>query len=140
MDTTLHHLLMSDHSLLQKCFFAEIQELGLTPGQPKVLDFLQTHDGAMQKDIARGCCIEPASLSTLLNGMERKGLICRRADSRNRRNTYIHLTENGRALCGRIRDAFRRIETQALRRLSADEAAALTDYLIKIKEELESTL
>ena len=73
MEQSLHYLLMADHSLLRKRFFAEIQPLGLTPGQPKVLEYLQAHDGAMQKDIARGCCIEPATLSPLLTGMERRG-------------------------------------------------------------------
>ena len=37
MEQSLHYLLMADHSLLRKRFFAEIQPLGLTPGQPKVL-------------------------------------------------------------------------------------------------------
>ena len=69
MEQSLHYLLMADHSLLRKRFFAEIQPLGLTPGQPKVLEYLQAHDGAMQKDIARGCCIEPATLSPQLTVM-----------------------------------------------------------------------
>lgn len=30
----------------------ELQKYGLTPGQPKVLDYLFDHDGAMQKEIA----------------------------------------------------------------------------------------
>ena len=38
MEQSLHYLLMADHSLLRKRFFAEIQPLGLTPGQPKVLE------------------------------------------------------------------------------------------------------
>ena len=54
MEQSLHYLLMADHSLLRKRFFAEIQPLGLTPGQPKVLEYLQAHDGAMQKDTSPG--------------------------------------------------------------------------------------
>lgn len=70
MEFSTHYLLMADHAMLQKLVMSRIKPLGLTTGQPKVLDFLQDHDGAMQKDIAKGCHIEPSSLSTILGGME----------------------------------------------------------------------
>ena len=129
MEQSLHYLLMADHSLLRKRFFAEIQPLGLTPGQPKVLEYLQAHDGAMQKDIARGCCIEPATLSPLLTGMERRGL--------SRRSVHIFLTEEGKALCGAIREAFAAVEAKALAALSPEEAEALRVDLGKVLAELE---
>lgn len=65
MEFSTHYLLMADHAMLQKLVMSRIKPLGLTTGQPKVLDFLQDHDGAMQKDIAKGCHIEPSSLSTI---------------------------------------------------------------------------
>ena len=34
-----------------------IDNFGLTPGQPKVLDYLKEHDGASQKEIAGACGI-----------------------------------------------------------------------------------
>ena len=89
MNDTLHYLLMADHALLQKILFANIRDSGLSLGQPKVLDFLKDHDGAVQKDIAKGCHIEPASLSTILTGMEKSGLITRETNENNRRNLYI---------------------------------------------------
>lgn len=69
MEFSTHYLLMADHAMLQKLVMSRIKPLGLTTGQPKVLDFLQDHDGAIQKDIAKGCHIEPSSLSTILGGM-----------------------------------------------------------------------
>ena len=140
MEHSLHYLLMADHSLLQKHFFAEIQALGLTPGQPKVLDYLQAHDGAMQKDIARGCCIEPATLSPLLTGMERRGLLRRSADRESRRTVRICLTEEGEALCGQINRAFAAVETRALGTLTEQEAAALRTGLVKMLEAMEETV
>lgn len=137
MEQSLHYLLMADHSLLRKRFFAEIQPLGLTPGQPKVLEYLQAHDGAMQKDIARGCRIEPATLSPLLTGMERRGLLRRDTDGENRRSVRIFLTEEGKVLCGAIREAFAAVEAKALAALSPEEAEALRVGLAKILAELE---
>lgn len=73
MQETLHYLLMADHLMVQKALIASVKDTGLTPGQPKILDYLLHHDGAIQKDIAIFCHIEPASLTVILNGMESKG-------------------------------------------------------------------
>lgn len=56
----------------------KLKDTGLTLGQPKVLDYLQDHDGANQAEIARACHIEPASLTSVLNRMEEKALVERR--------------------------------------------------------------
>ena len=43
MEFSTHYLLMADHAMLQKLVMSRIKPLGLTTGQPKVLDFLQDH-------------------------------------------------------------------------------------------------
>lgn len=138
MDNKLHYLLMADHSIMQKRIFSNIRYLDLTIGQPKVLDYLYGHDGAIQKDIADGCYIEPASLSNILNGMEKKGLIARRVNEENRRNTNIFMTEKGRQLCDVIRQEMGKVEDEALSGLSPDEIVLLLTCLKKIKENLEA--
>ena len=52
MDTSLHYLTMANHLLIQKRILEKVKESGLTLGQPKVLDYLKSHDGASQKEIA----------------------------------------------------------------------------------------
>ncbi len=54
MEFSTHYLLMADHAMLQKLVMSRIKPLGLTTGQPKVLDFLQDHDGAIQKRYRQG--------------------------------------------------------------------------------------
>ena len=88
---TLHYYLMADHILFHKALFASIKSTGLTSGQPKVLDYLVEHDGAVQKDIAAGCCIEPATLTNILNGMEKEKLLERKQTCENRRSYHIFL-------------------------------------------------
>ena len=99
MEFSTHYLLMADHAMLQNLSCRVSNRLGLTTGQPKVLDFLQDHDGAMQKDIAQGCHIEPSSLSTILGGMERAGLLERSTCDENRRTVYVRLTDLGWEQC-----------------------------------------
>lgn len=137
MNYTLHYLLMADHIMLQKRLLADIKELDLTLGQPKVLDYLKDNNGAVQKDIAKGCHIEPASLSTVLAGMERKGLIIRNMCDGNRRNLNVFMTGKGKEMCERIDKQFAVIEEKATYGLSDDEIAQLNKYLTKIHDNLE---
>lgn len=137
MEHTLHYLLMANHSILQKKIFSNIKHLGLTPGQPKILDYLQKHDGAIQKDIASGCYIEPASLSNILNGMEKNGLIVRKTNAENRRNMNIFMTEKGKSLCLIIQQEIEKMEKAALAGLSEADRRSLHQILKKTKENLE---
>ena len=52
-----HYLLMSGHAIYLKQLIAQLNHTGLTPGQPKVLDYLMAHDGANQREIADACHI-----------------------------------------------------------------------------------
>ena len=137
MNFTFHYLLMANHIMLQKQLFNNIKDLKLTLGQPKVLDYLRQNDGAMQKDIAQGCHIEAASLSTILNGMEKNGLITRNIDKYNRRNINIFMTEKGKEICKRIEQEFIIIEKKAFYNFSEKEIQKLTEYMIKIYNNLE---
>ncbi len=138
MNDTLHYLLMADHALLQKTLFANIRDSGLSLGQPKVLDFLKDHDGAVQKDIAKGCHIEPASLSTILTGMEKSGLITRETNENNRRNLYIYMTDKGKAICEQVTEHFSQIEKKALSGFTEEEIENILTYLTKIHKNLEA--
>ena len=107
---TFHYLLMAGHAIYLKQLMAELYHTGLTPGQPKVLDYLMEHDGANQKEIANACHIEAATLTSVLNGMEAKSLIERRRTDGNRRSFYIFLTDRGREMGREVTEAFARLE------------------------------
>ena len=137
MKYTLHYLFMANHAMLQKKLFAGIKGLGLSIGQPKVLDYLKENDGAVQKEIARGCHIEPASLSTILVGMEKNGLITRKMYENNRRNLNVYMTAKGKAICERVAENFSKIEKKALSGLTDSEIEDFLAYLTKIYNNLE---
>ena len=109
MKETLHYLLMTDHFLFQKTLFGKIKETGLSIGQPKVLDYLKEHDGTTQREIAAACQIEPASLTSILNGMEKANLIERKTLDGNRRSWHIFLTEKGKEQLNCVDAAFTEI-------------------------------
>lgn len=136
MKESLHYLLMADHLLFQKSLLAGIKDTNLTPGQPKILDYLLFHDGAVQKEIAEACHIEPATITSVLLGMENKGLIVRKNIDGNRRSLYVYLTSKGRSLAEQVALKFGVIEEKALLGFSGDEKEMLTVFLTRINKNL----
>ena len=136
MSESLHYLLMTDHLMVQKSLIASVKDTGLTPGQPKVLDYLKNHDGAVQKEIAINCHIEPASLTTILNGMENKGYIRRSICTTYRKYLNVFLTELGRKYVERLETEFAGIEKSALKSFTDDEKEQLIYLLEKLYDNL----
>lgn len=104
----------------------------MTLGQPKVLDYLKEHDGANQTEIARGCHIETASLTSILNRMEEKGIIERRMLNGNRRSLHVFLTDKGRKLGLQVDRSFLDLEAQGFAGIDDTERQQFIDTLLKI--------
>ncbi|HIZ93722.1 MULTISPECIES: MarR family winged helix-turn-helix transcriptional regulator [unclassified Flavonifractor] len=132
MDRSFHYLLMATQSLFQRSVMAELNGSGLTAGQPKVLDYLGRHDGSVQKAIAAGCQIDPATLTGLLNRMEEKGLIRRCNEDGNRRSLHVYLTEQGWAKQREVRQTMERQSEVVQAGLSEEQRAQLLDCLYKV--------
>ena len=92
---SLHYLLMKTHTILNRQILNCAGKVGLTAGQPKVLEFLSQHGESDQKTIASYCEIEPATVGSILLRMERSGLVVRRQHEGNRRSLFVSLTEQG---------------------------------------------
>lgn len=129
---TLHCLLMANHLLFQKFLLINIRDTGLTLGQPKVLDYLREHDGAFQKEIAGACQIEPATITSVLAGMEKKGLVTRHTMNGNRRNLHVYLTDKGKTFAERIQSEFNLIEQKALENFTEEEKELLITMMNRI--------
>lgn len=132
MSHSFHYLIMAEHSIFQKELLNRLKDTGLTIGQPKVLDYLKDHDGAGQKDIARGCHIEPGTLTTILNRMEDAGLVERRMLNGNRRSLYVFLTDKGKEQLELVTAAFSEMEAEAFRGLSETERKTFMDLFLRI--------
>ena len=140
MEESLHYLLMTDYLMFQKAFHASVKETDLTPGQPKILDYLLYHDGTVQKEIASACHIEPATMTTVLFGMEKKGFILRKNLNGNRRSIYIYLTDKGRSFAKQVESKFKIMEEKALLDFSKDEKEILTAFLMRMSKNIQGVV
>ena len=134
MQDSFHYLAMVNQMMIQKKLMEQLKTTGLTLGQPKVLDYLKDHDGAEQKDIARGCHIEPGTLTSLLNRMEECRLVERRMLNGNRRSFFIFLTEKGKRQLKLVTQAFTEIEEKAFQGIPEADREKFMDMFSRIYE------
>ncbi|MCR5521566.1 MAG: MarR family transcriptional regulator [Lachnospiraceae bacterium] len=88
----------------KKYCMSRFSQLGLTTGQPKVLTVLSAKEGYLQKELAARCAVEPATMTSLLNNMERKDLIRRETVyvSGGKRAFAIYLTDHGKEVAAEV--------------------------------------
>ena len=139
MDTSFHYLLMASQALFQRKVMAHLTDCGLTAGQPKVLDYLGLHNGSVQKAIAAGCQIEPATLTGILNRMEEKGLIYRQMENGDRRSLHVYLTEEGKEKQKLVRETLEGLTREILSEISPEEKQVLLECLVKICSKMIDT-
>ncbi len=105
---------------------------GLTEGQLNVLELLLAHQPMKPSDLLQYLSTTPAAITTLLDRMERGGLIARKRDESDRRIVWVNVTERGESEAKRgmeIRDQYIQ---QALNRISSHNQQLLVYLLGKV--------
>lgn len=105
---------------------------GLSFEQGFVLRYLQQQPGVMQRDIAHKTRRTAASVSSLLQGLQRRGLIERRMEDGDERSKRVHATAAGLDLIEGIDSAMAGVDESILAPLTRDEQAVLHTLLEKI--------
>ena len=108
----------------------------LSHEQSFVLGYLVQNPGAIQRDIARMTRTSAASVSSLLQGLERRGLVERRTDPGNERSKRVYATPAGAEIIGGFDTAMAAVEETILAPLDQAERAALHALLTKITADL----
>ena len=105
----------------------------LDQGTLLLLNRLLLQDGtAYPKDLSRDMSVSSARVAALLNHLEGRGLIRRRPDPADNRQTLVTLTEAGRQMILQRREAIRRTVAGALEELGPEDAQAFC----RIQEQL----
>ncbi|GAA3217306.1 MarR family winged helix-turn-helix transcriptional regulator [Oerskovia jenensis] len=113
-----------------------IRERGLSHEQAFVLGYLVQNPGAIQRDIAEVSRTSAASVSSLLQGLERRGLIERRTQSGDERRKRVFATTAGAELIAGFDVAMAAADETILAPLTPEERATLLTLLTKITAEL----
>jgi DNA-binding MarR family transcriptional regulator len=128
----LNRLFAKTSRMHNKCSQAELLKSGITPGQPRILDFLYGHDGCIQRELSKNCDLKPATVTNILAGMEKADLIFRINDSTDRRILRVFLTDKGAQAQQKIDRAFAALEKDCFEDFSDQEKEALQIFLERI--------
>lgn len=113
-----------------------VRERDLSHEQSFVLGYLVQNPGAIQRDIAQVSRTSAASVTSLLQGLERRGLVERRAEAGNARVKRVYATTAGADLIGGFADAIAAIDDVILAPLDESERDTLRSLLTKVVAEL----
>jgi MarR family transcriptional regulator for hemolysin len=126
---------------LRQAVDAELSVLGLTEATWRPLVYVRRlGDGVRQKELATALSIEGPSLVRILDNLERRGLIERRADESDRRARGIYLTRAGLELAKRAAKAGGEVQARVLANVTAAELEACQRVLSNIERALEERL
>ncbi len=100
------------------------------------LGYLAQNPGSIQRDIARMSRTSAASVSSLLQGLERRGLVERRTEDGDERSKRVYATTAGAELIAGFEDAMIAADETILAPLSPAERETLLTLLHKITAEL----
>ena len=131
------------HFALMRTFHAQknrtrpgMTEIGLTPGQPKILRYLSLHTCCMQKEIAEALDIEPATVSQVLGNMAQTGLVRKSSAPERRRAESVSITEKGRSVCEQWQRLCDEIDEISLQGFSPEERQQFLEYLHRMYRNL----
>jgi DNA-binding MarR family transcriptional regulator len=112
---------------------------GIASGEWSALRVLWERDGLSQVELAQRMRVEKASLTSVLNNMQSKGLIDRTGDRGDRRKVLIKLTARGRRLKEQLLPYGENVNAVATRGMSAAEIAQLRALLGKLIGNLDAS-
>jgi len=113
-----------------------IESFGLYRGQPRLLRLLWERDGLTHSEIAGHMRVQPATISKMVQRMERSGFVERRRDPTDERVSRVFLTDRGSAVQGQVESWFEDFQSLYTEGLSQDDLAALRRLLIHIRNRL----
>jgi MarR family transcriptional regulator, organic hydroperoxide resistance regulator len=115
----------------------ELKKIGLSEGQPKVLNFLVKNNGCIQREIVEDCKINPATVTSILSTMEKENLIYRSQNSENRRILNVFITDSGIVAQKKLGKIFNYLDELCFHNFSEEEKIAAIKLLNKIQNNLE---
>ncbi len=135
----LHVLLIRAAAAHKKYSRQSFQNLGLSDGQPKVLSILRGMEGCQQKDLAKACHVEPATMTSLLKNMEQSNLIRKERQllSGGKRAYGIFFTGHGRKMSDEVMQIVEDLEDVCYVGFSAEEKDEFLRLFTKLTENLD---
>lgn len=135
-DQTIGFLISDAARMMRTVFDRRVRKLGLTRAQWLVLARLRRRPGASQSELAEMMEVEKASAGRMVDRLERKGWVVRRADPVDRRINRLYLTSDAEKISKRLWVVAEQTVNDAVSDLSANQSEQLSALLTTVKARL----
>ncbi|MCK4355819.1 MarR family transcriptional regulator [Candidatus Bipolaricaulota bacterium] len=112
----------------------KMEEIGVHRAQGLVLLQLCHRDGISQRQIIQARHVSPATMTNMLQRMERDGWITRERDSNDQRMVRVYLTEKAKSLRKEAQQTFRGMEEELASVYTDEEKEMFCRLLMKLHE------
>jgi DNA-binding MarR family transcriptional regulator len=114
---------------------AELRELGLTPGEVNAIAHLKPGEPLVVAELQAATGQRPSTLTGVIDRLERRGLIRRVVNPRDRRSFVLELSDEGERAAAAVRAAFSALEERVLAHVGERSVAGF----LRVVEALDGT-
>ena len=137
MKDRLAHVIRETARALVRALTQRLAEHGVSFGHWAFLRILWQQDGLTQRELSEEAGVMEPTTFAALKTMEELGLVERRQVPQNRKNVYVYLTPQGRALKARLVPLAEEVNRVATRGAAPEDLAALRRVLELMLTNLE---
>ena len=113
-----------------------LEELGLYRGQPPVLFALWEQEGLTHSELAARLHVKPATITKMINRMEKTGFVQRRSDPEDQRVSRVYLTDAGHAIQNEVERVWRILLEETFVGFSLEERVLLRRFFLQMRDNL----
>lgn len=115
-----------------------LDALGLYKGQPSMLRALWAEDGMTHSALAEQLDRCPATITKMVQRMEKAGFVQRRSDPSDERLSRVFLTPAGRSVKAAVEDVWAALEEQVVAGFTEPEVAQLRSLLTRVCRNIDA--
>lgn len=142
-DGRLQHLLRVISLKIKISSDKRLEAFGLTLEQGHALGYIEAHEegGLSQKDLEVTFKRRGSSISSVVNNLEKKGLIRRKADPKDERRKLLRVTDEGRQLVEQFafEQYLKEVDQILLKGFTQDEAYMLFRLLERLEKNIDES-
>ena len=140
-ENSLGLIIKSASKSLERALDVELRgQYGLSGAQWKVILSLSIQNGLSQKDLAERIFVDSTTLVPIIDGMEKKGLVERRTDPKDRRNNNVFLTAKSESFVDPITEIILRMRKIFFKNIPENDLESAKNILKKISANADSYL
>lgn len=119
-------------------FAAELKDFDISPGRFGVLVLISANPGMTQSLLAAATQLDRSTMVAVIDQLEARGLVERRASPTDRRSNALVLTAEGEKLLKQLKRRIKLHEDRIAAAMTPAEIAKLVDLLTRIRTRLQA--